>query len=402
MQFLDEARIRVEAGKGGNGCMSFRREKYIEKGGPDGGDGGDGGCVYFVVDEALNTLVDFRFQPLYRAKNGKGGSGRNKTGAKGEDIMVRVPLGTTVIEEDTLETMGDLSKVGRTLLVAQGGWHGLGNTRFKSSTNRAPRKTTPGTPGEHRHLLLQLKLMADVGLLGMPNAGKSTLLSSVSASRPKIADYPFTTLEPKLGVVRVGEERSFVMADIPGLIEGASQGAGLGIQFLRHLTRNRVLLHLLDVQPLDMSDPFENLIKVQAELAQYSPALASRPCWLVLTKMDLLSREDREDRVNNFSDRLAETELAGMPLYAISSVERSGLQKLTGDLMTALETARRKIAENEECEKQEEQLQKEISADVLEQSRKLSANKRERRARVQEAKQRADKEDGPEIIYTDK
>ncbi len=401
MQFLDEARIRVEAGKGGNGCMSFRREKYIEKGGPDGGDGGDGGSVHFVVDEALNTLVDFRFQPLYRAKNGRGGSGRNKTGAKGEDIMVRVPLGTTVIEEDTLETMGDLSEVGRTLLVAQGGWHGLGNTRFKSSTNRAPRKTTPGTPGEQRQLLLQLKLMADVGLLGMPNAGKSTLLSAISASRPKIADYPFTTLEPKLGVVRVGEERSFVMADIPGLIEGASQGAGLGIQFLRHLTRNRILLHLLDVQPLDMSDPLDNLLKVQAELHQYSAALASRPCWLVLTKLDLLAPEERDEWVENFKLQLKQTELADVPVYAISSVVQSGLQRLCGDLMTMLETYRRERAENPELENLEMQLQKEISADVLEQSRNLAAVKRERRTQLHAAKRQADEDDGPEIIYTD-
>ena len=380
--------------------MSFRREKYIEKGGPDGGDGGDGGSVHFVVDEALNTLIDFRFQPMYRAKNGKGGSGRNKTGAKGEDIFVRVPLGTTVIEEDTLETMGDLSEAGKTLLVAQGGWHGLGNTRFKSSTNRAPRKTTPGTPGEHRHLLLQLKLMADVGLLGMPNAGKSTLLSAVSASRPKIADYPFTTLEPKLGVVRVGEERSFVMADIPGLIEGASHGAGLGIQFLRHLTRNRVLLHLVDVQPVDLSNPIKNLVKVHAELLQYSPALSSRPCWLVLTKLDLLSRNERDKWVQEFKERLSKTELADLPLYAISSVDQSGLQKLTGDLMTMLETTRRDLAEDPELERREEELQKAISADVLDQSRKQRTDKRERRKQQQEASQGTDGEDGTEIIYT--
>lgn len=400
MQFLDEARIRVEAGKGGNGCMSFRREKYIEKGGPDGGDGGNGGSVHFVVDEALNTLVDFRFQPLYRAKNGRGGSGRNKTGAKGEDMMVRVPLGTTVIEEDTLETMGDLSEAGKTLLVAQGGWHGLGNTRFKSSTNRAPRKTTPGTPGEHRQLLLQLKLMADVGLLGMPNAGKSTLLSAVSASRPKIADYPFTTLEPKLGVVRVGEDRSFVMADIPGLIEGASQGAGLGIQFLRHLTRNRILLHLLDVQPLDMSDPLENLIKVQTELQKYSAALYSRPRWVVLTKLDLMSRDEGEVWVQNFRERLSVAGFEDLLLYAISSVDQSGLQRLTGDLMTVLENTRRELAEDPESEKQELEIQKAISADVLEQSRKQIADKHERRRQQNEDRQRADDEDGPEIIYS--
>jgi len=380
--------------------MSFRREKYIEKGGPDGGDGGNGGSVHFVVDEALNTLVDFRFQPLYRAKNGRGGSGRNKTGAKGEDMMVRVPLGTTVIEEDTLETMGDLSEAGKTLLVAQGGWHGLGNTRFKSSTNRAPRKTTPGTPGEHRQLLLQLKLMADVGLLGMPNAGKSTLLSAVSASRPKIADYPFTTLEPKLGVVRVGEDRSFVMADIPGLIEGASQGAGLGIQFLRHLTRNRILLHLLDVQPLDMSDPLENLIKVQTELQKYSAALYSRPRWVVLTKLDLMSRDEGEVWVQNFRERLSVAGFEDLLLYAISSVDQSGLQRLTGDLMTVLENTRRELAEDPESEKQELEIQKAISADVLEQSRKQIADKHERRRQQNEDRQRADDEDGPEIIYS--
>ncbi|MFU8817487.1 MAG: GTPase ObgE, partial [Pseudomonadales bacterium] len=249
MQFIDEASIRVEAGKGGNGCLSFRREKYIAKGGPDGGDGGDGGDVILVADHALNTLVDFRFQPLYRAQHGQPGSGRNKTGARGQDSRVRVPVGTSVVDEETLETLGDLTEEGDELLVAHGGRRGLGNTRFKSSTNRAPRRTIPGAPGEVRQLRLQLKLIADVGLLGMPNAGKSTLISSVSAARPKVADYPFTTLTPSLGVVkRPGRDASLVMADIPGLIRGAAEGAGLGVQFLRHLARTRILLHLVEAR----------------------------------------------------------------------------------------------------------------------------------------------------------
>ena len=270
MKFVDEATIKVEAGRGGNGCLSFRREKYIEKGGPDGGDGGDGGSIYLVADDALNTLVDFRFQPNYRAEKGEHGKGSDRTGAGGKDLHVRVPLGTSVYDDETEAYLGDVSEAGDVLLVARGGKHGLGNVRFKSSTNRAPRQTTPGEPGELRQLRLELKLIADVGLLGMPNAGKSTLISAVSAARPKVADYPFTTLTPNLGVVRLDHEQSFVIADIPGLIEGAADGAGLGVQFLKHLARTRLLLHLVDVAPIDGTDPVENCRKIEAELARYS------------------------------------------------------------------------------------------------------------------------------------
>jgi GTP-binding protein len=247
MKFVDEVAIRVHAGNGGNGCVSFRREKYVPFGGPDGGDGGDGGSIWLLADAALNTMVDYRYTRQFRAANGKAGSGANCTGRSGEDLVLPVPVGTTVMDEDTGEVIGDLTASGQRLLVAQGGFHGLGNTRFKSSTNRAPRQSTPGSDGEARSLRLELKLLADVGLLGLPNAGKSTFIRAVSAARPKVADYPFTTLVPNLGVVRIAQHRSFVIADIPGLIEGASEGAGLGVRFLKHLTRTRLLLHLVDV-----------------------------------------------------------------------------------------------------------------------------------------------------------
>ena len=275
MKFVDEASIRVEAGKGGNGCLSFRREKYIAKGGPDGGDGGDGGSIYLVGDADLNTLVDYRFQPRYRAKSGESGKGKDQTGAKGDDIYLRVPLGTSIFDDETGEYLGDVSEEKEEILVAQGGFHGLGNVRFKSSTNRAPRQTKPGSPGELKNLRLELKLLADVGLLGLPNAGKSTLISAVSAARPKIADYPFTTLVPNLGVVTVGDDHSFVIADIPGLIEGAADGAGLGVQFLKHLSRTRLLLHLIDLAPMDGSDPVENFKIIERELAKYSEGIAN-------------------------------------------------------------------------------------------------------------------------------
>lgn len=365
MQFLDEARIRVEAGKGGNGCLSFRREKYVARGGPDGGDGGDGGSVYLVADDALNTLIDFRYQPLYRAKAGEAGSGRNKTGTSADDLCIKVPAGTTVIDDDTLETLGDLSRAGERLRVAQGGFHGLGNTRFKSSTNRAPRQTKPGTPGEVRNLRLQLKLLADVGLLGMPNAGKSTLLSQVSASKPKIADYPFTTLVPQLGVVRIGTDRSFVMADIPGLIEGASAGSGLGMQFLRHLARTRILLHLVDVEPADGSDPVQNILTIEKELAHYSKALAMRPRWLVLNKMDLIPRQDRHQRIQTIARALGRNTVE---LHGISAAEGSGIDTLMQHLMGFIESERVRLAESAESQAAEQALQEAITRDVLNQT----------------------------------
>jgi len=273
MQFLDEARITVIAGKGGNGCMSFRREKYVPRGGPDGGDGGNGGTVYLVGDDSLNTLIDFRYQKHYRAANGEPGRGGQCAGKAGEDLYVKVPVGTSVVDEDTLEVIGDITENGQILLVAQGGHRGLGNIHFKSSTNRAPRQTTKGTEGEERNLNLEMKVMADVGLLGLPNAGKSTLIRAVSSAKPKVADYPFTTLVPNLGVVKVGFHQHFVMADIPGLIAGASEGTGLGFKFLRHLTRCRLLLHVIDIEPVDQSDPVESVRIITRELSNYSQTL---------------------------------------------------------------------------------------------------------------------------------
>ncbi len=296
MKFVDEASIEVYAGNGGNGCVSFRREKYIPKGGPDGGDGGDGGSVYLRGDDALNTMIDYRYARRFRADNGESGKGRNCTGRGGDDLVLPVPIGTTVLDEDTGEILGDIREHGQDLLVAQGGFHGLGNTRFKSSVNRAPRQSTPGSSGEMRRLKLELKVLADVGLLGLPNAGKSTFIRAVSAATPKVADYPFTTLVPNLGVVKVDSYRSFVVADIPGLIEGASDGAGLGIRFLKHLTRNRILLHIVDIAPLDESDPAEAAASIVRELERFSPTLASRPRWLILNKVDLLSPEELSAR----------------------------------------------------------------------------------------------------------
>jgi GTP-binding protein len=293
MKFVDEATIRVQAGSGGHGCLSFRREKFVEKGGPDGGDGGHGGNVYLVADRSINTLVDFRVARKFRAESGQPGAGRNKTGKSGQDLEVRIPCGTVIRDVDTGEVIGDLTDPGERLMVAEAGHGGLGNTRFKSSTNRAPRKTTQGTPGEARHLSLELRLLADVGLVGMPNAGKSTLIRSMSAARPKVADYPFTTLYPNLGVVSVGPLQSFVMADVPGLIEGAAEGSGLGIRFLKHLQRTRLLLHLVDIAPLDQSQsPAEAVLAIQRELEKYSDTLAQKTRWLVINKIDLMADDE--------------------------------------------------------------------------------------------------------------
>ncbi len=337
MKFVDEATIRVEAGKGGNGCVGFRREKYIPFGGPDGGDGGDGGSVYLLADSNINTLVDFRYTRRFRAQNGQPGMGRNCTGKGGEDCVIRVPVGTVVFDADTDEQIGDLVEAGERLLVAQGGHHGLGNTHFKSSTNRAPRKATPGTPGESRQLRLELKVLADVGLLGLPNAGKSTFIRAVSSARPKVADYPFTTLYPNLGVVSIEAHRSFVVADIPGLIEGAAEGAGLGIRFLKHLARTRLLLHLVDVAPFEAErDPVADARTIVAELEKYSPELASRERWLVLNKMDLLPEDEREARVSDIVTRLGWTG----PVYALSALNQEGTRLLCQRIMDYLEAAR--------------------------------------------------------------
>lgn len=334
MKFVDEASIDVIAGDGGNGCLSFRREKYIAKGGPDGGDGGRGGSVYLVGNEGLNTLADFRHSRRYQAERGKNGSGRQCTGASGNDLEVEVPLGTVVIDSDTDESIGEVTAHGERLIVARGGNPGLGNTRFKSSTNRAPRKTTTGTPGEHRSLQFELQVLADVGLLGLPNAGKSTLLRATSEARPKVADYPFTTLYPNLGVVRVGTHRSFVIADIPGLIEGAADGAGLGIQFLKHLSRTRILLHLVDMAPLDpAADPVADARAIVAELEKYSPELAKRERWMVLNKMDLIEDDKRDELCRNFLEAL---NWSG-PVFHISAINGKGCKQLTGALMDHLE-----------------------------------------------------------------
>src|SRR5487761_2306616 len=297
MKFIDDAKLKVQAGNGGRGCVSFRREKFVPFGGPDGGDGGLGGSVYQKAVEGMNTLADFRISRTYKGQNGEPGSGNDCTGHGGDDLYVAVPVGTTVTEIDTGETLGDLTHEGETLLVAKGGKGGWGNTRFKSSTNRTPRKSGTGLPGEKRELALELKLIADVGLLGIPNAGKSTLIRAVSAARPKVADYPFTTLIPNLGVVAAGPGRSFVMADIPGLIEGAAEGAGLGIRFLRRLQRTRLLLHLIDIAPLDPeADPVKDARAIVQELKKFSKELAAKPRWLVINKSDLLPQQEAEKR----------------------------------------------------------------------------------------------------------
>jgi GTP-binding protein len=327
MKFVDEAIIKVEAGDGGNGCVSFRREKFIPKGGPDGGDGGDGGHVYLRADSGLNTLVDFRHQRLHRAERGENGMGRQMTGRKGESLSVKVPVGTRVYDADTEEFIGEVMQPGEELLVARGGHHGIGNVHFKSSTNRAPRQATHGTPGERRTLKLELVLLADVGLLGLPNAGKSLLISALSSARPKVADYPFTTLYPNLGVVKLGDA-SFVIADIPGVIEGAAGGAGLGLQFLKHLSRTRLLLHLVDLAPVDDTDPATSVRTVEAELTQYGRDLDRRERWLVLTKRDLLDDAEATRR----RDALVEALGWSGQLHLVSSATRRGLDELVAAL----------------------------------------------------------------------
>jgi GTP-binding protein len=334
MKFVDEVVIKVQAGNGGPGCSSFRREKYIPRGGPDGGDGGDGGSVWLVAHENISTLADFQTKRRFRAGHGVGGAGKDRTGAGGETVEIAVPCGTRVFASETGELMGDLTGPAQRLLVAVGGEGGKGNTRFKSSTNRAPRQSSPGTPGETRDLRLELTVLADVGLLGMPNAGKSTLIRSVSAARPKVADYPFTTLYPNLGVVAVESHRSFVMADIPGLIEGAAEGAGLGIRFLKHLSRTRLLLHLVDVAPLDIDmDPVEEARKIIAELERFSPELAARERWLVLNKIDLLG----DAEVDALRKRIVAALDWQGPLYLICAISGQGTRQLAGAIMTRLE-----------------------------------------------------------------
>jgi len=333
MKFVDEVTIRVEAGKGGAGCLSFRREKFVPRGGPDGGDGGDGGSVYLIADLHANTLIDFRHKRLLRAQNGGYGMGKLCTGKKGEDLWAPVPVGTTVYDANTQELIGDLVEAGQSLCVAKGGLHGLGNARFKSSTNRAPRQTTPGSPGEQRDLRLELKLLADVGLCGLPNAGKSTLIRAISHATPKVADYPFTTLHPHLGVVGVGEFQSFVVADIPGLIAGAGEGVGLGVRFLKHLSRTRLLLQVVDVSGVNEQDPATAIQTISTELQRFSPELAAKERWLVLNKIDLIPAEERE----SVCRQIAESCHWQGRIFKISASERKGTQALCQQIMTYLE-----------------------------------------------------------------
>jgi GTP-binding protein len=340
MKFVDEATIRVQAGNGGHGCLSFRREKYVERGGPDGGDGGHGGSVYLVADPSMNTLADFRVARKFQAETGQGGAGRNKTGRSGEHLDVMIPCGTVVHDVDTGELICDLTESGQRQKVAESGRGGLGNARFKSSVNRAPRKITQGTQGEGRHLSLELKVLADVGLLGMPNAGKSTLITAMSQAKPRIADYPFTTLHPNLGVVRVGRLQSFVMADIPGLIEGASEGAGLGIQFLRHLQRTGLLLHLVDIAPIDGSDPAAVVTAIANELGNFSDELAEKTRWLVINKIDLLSDEDRAEAREKL---LADLDWKG-PVFEVSAATGEGTEALGQAVIRELEVIEEELA----------------------------------------------------------
>jgi len=332
MKFIDESKIEVIAGNGGNGAASFRREKYIEKGGPDGGDGGHGGSVYAVANRNINTLVDYRYTRMHRAKNGESGRGADCYGKGADDIILHMPVGTVITDLNSGEVIADLARDGEKILLARGGKGGLGNLHFKSSTNRTPRQCTPGEEGERRELQLELKVLADVGLLGMPNAGKSTFIRSVSAAKPKVADYPFTTLHPNLGVVRVSEQKSFVIADIPGLIEGAAEGAGLGHQFLRHLARTRLLLHLVDLAPLHEGvDPVHEAHALVNELKKYDEALYNKPRWLVLNKLDLL--QDREEKVAAFLEAYGEDTRH----FAISAINGEGCKELTYAIMEHLD-----------------------------------------------------------------
>lgn len=335
MKFFDEAQITVLAGNGGNGAVSFRREKYIPRGGPDGGDGGRGGSIIVVADRNLNTLIDYRYTRIYRAEHGGNGRGSDCFGRGGADLILRVPVGTVISDAGSGEFLADLDNDGVSTVIAKGGGGGLGNLRFKSSTNRAPRQSTPGEPGEVKDLKLELKVLADVGLLGLPNAGKSTFIRAISAARPKVADYPFTTLQPNLGVVRVGSGKSFVVADIPGLIRGASEGAGLGHRFLKHLQRTRILLHIIDVAPMDPgADPAADALAIVDELKKFDDALYAKPRWLVFNKIDLIPEDERQIRIQSILARMN----SNHPYYAISAVTGVGCQQLCQQIMYFLST----------------------------------------------------------------
>lgn len=400
MKFVDEVSIHVQAGDGGNGCMSFRREKFIEKGGPNGGDGGDGGSIYLEAAANLNTLVDYRYTRRFQAQRGENGGSTDCTGAKGEDLILPVPIGTTIIDANTQEIIGDLTEEGQRIMVAQGGWHGLGNTRFKSSTNRAPRQTSPGKPGEARDLKLELKVIADVGLLGLPNAGKSTLIRSVSAAKAKVADYPFTTIVPNLGVVSVSRFKNFVIADIPGLIEGASEGSGLGTRFLKHLTRTRLLLHLVDMAPIDGSDPVEAATIILNELEKFSPSLLERDRWLILNKADQLLEEKQQTIKKTIVEKL---QWDG-PVFIISASERQGTEELAQAVMRYLDERTLRIDEDPEYAEYMKDLNQRIDDEARAHLQSLDDARALRRSGIKATEDDLnddwdDDDDGPEIIY---
>jgi GTP-binding protein len=398
MKFVDEATIKVHAGKGGNGCLSFRREKYIPKGGPDGGDGGDGGSVFLVGAEGLNTLIDFRYTRNFKAESGQQGSSAECTGRGGEHLVLQVPIGTTVLDDETGDVLGDITEIGQELKIAQGGFHGLGNTRYKSSTNRAPRQTSPGQEGEVREIKLELKVLADVGLLGLPNAGKSTFIRSVSAARPKVADYPFTTLVPNLGVVGMSGDKSFVVADIPGLIEGASEGAGLGIRFLNHLTRTRLLLHLVDMMPYDISTPGENAQVIEQELAKFSPTLAEGDRWLILNKVDLLPEDEVDARCQEVVDHL---DWQG-PVFRISGLASHGTKALCAAIMDYIDGHREEEKADPELAEQAEERRVEIQAQARDRIQELADSRRNARKQVIEDNDDEDDDDHDmEVVYAE-
>lgn len=403
MRFVDEAVISVQAGDGGNGVASFRREKFIPMGGPDGGDGGKGGDILLVADDDCNTLVDFRYTRKFRAERGKNGQGANCAGRGAPDIVLRVPVGTTVVDVASGDVIGDMVTNGQTLLIAAGGRGGLGNTHFKSSTNRAPRKCTTGFPGEQRDVRLELKVIADVGLLGLPNAGKSTFIRAVSAAKPKVADYPFTTIVPNLGVVDVDRHRSFVMADIPGLIEGAADGAGLGVRFLKHLARTRTLLHLVDVEPMDGSNPVHNVQVIQTELARFSPALAELPVVLVLNKLDQVLEEEHDALCDQIVTELGWTG----PVFRTSGLTGEGTRQVLYYLMDQIEQEQEREAEDPDFAIAQRERRQRLEQETRENALALHEAQREARRAAREAGEwddddfdDFDDEDGPEVIYS--
>lgn len=402
MRFIDEAKITIKAGDGGNGIVSFRREKYVPKGGPDGGDGGDGGDVYVLADDNTNTLVDYRYTRRYDAKRGENGGSKNCSGRGADDVYLIVPIGTTVIDLSTDEVIGDLTEKGQELLVAKGGSGGLGNTHFKSSTNQAPRKATKGTEGEFKELKLELKVVADVGLIGLPNAGKSTFIRQVSSAKAKVADYPFTTLTPNLGVVDVGKHRSFVMADIPGLIQGASQGAGLGIRFLKHVARTRRLLHIVDVQPIDQSDPVHNAKVILDELANFSPELANLPQILILNKIDQIEAEQLNELCTHI---VAELGWTGM-VFRTSTLTGEGVDAVKFHLMNEIEREQEREIEDPIFAEEQQQRFARLEAEVrrnaqIQKEAYRAAKKAQREGTLNDDDDDFDDDfdDGVEVVY---